>query len=129
MGTVSVGKRRSKNINSEASSLRGQIAAKEYEVQRITKDLERKRDKEKKLEQSNSSHIIARSDSKPKSNEAAIQQQQQSYELDKVIMLTGDLRNAIHPQLIKINNGHLLIVIISITEMFIAFSLIIMITA
>ena len=129
MGAVSVGKRRSKNINSEASSLRGQIAAKEYEVQRITKDLERKRDKEKKLEQSNSSHIIARSDSKPKSNEAAIQQQQQSYELDKVIMLTGDLRNAIHPQLIKINNGHLLIVIISITEMFIAFSLITIITA
>ena len=86
IGTVSVGKRRSKNVNSEASSLRGQIAAKEYEVQRITKDLERKRDKEKKLELSSNNHVIARSDSKPKSNDTAIQQHQQSYELDKVTM-------------------------------------------
>lgn len=84
----SLGKRRHKSVNSEASVLRGQIAAKEYEVQRITKDLERRREKDKRQELLThpSSGIISRvSDPKPKTNEAAAQLYQHSQELSKVL--------------------------------------------
>ena len=80
-------KRRSKNTNSEASILRGHIAAKEYEVQRITKDLERRREKERKqdmLAHPSSGFISRVSDSKPKTNETAAQLYSQSQELAKV---------------------------------------------
>ena len=80
-------KRRSKNTNSEASILRGHIAAKEYEVQRITKDLERRREKERKqdmLVHPSSGFISRVSDSKPKTNETAAQLYSQSQELAKV---------------------------------------------
>jgi hypothetical protein len=86
----SLGKRRHKSVNSEASVLRGQIAAKEYEVQRITKDLERRREKDKRQELLThpSSGIISRvSDPKPKTSEAAAQLYQHSQELAKVVIL------------------------------------------
>ena len=97
VNNFSLGKRRNKSVNSEASVLRGQIAAKEYEVQRITKDLERRREKDKRQELLThpSSGIISRvSDPKPKTNEAAAQLYQHSQELAKVPLFTLLLLNA-----------------------------------
>ena len=83
------GKRRnrSNNSNPEASVLRGQIAAKEYEVQRIAKDLERRREKDRKHESiaNPSLGMISRvADPKPKTSETAAQLYHQSQELAKV---------------------------------------------